>query len=201
MSETMSEPQTRPYQPIEAYALLSNCEGCALVARDGGIDWACLKRFDADPSFSRLLDKTRGGHFTIRPTERFETVRQYLSRSNILETTFTTQTGFVTLHDFMVGPEGGTGRPLLVRLVTGVSGCVSMIAEYRPLAGFAEDFAPLAVEGHRVTAPGCPGLVAEADFAAEGELAAARFTLEGGQACGFALYLDTPPRPAPTPAS
>lgn len=38
MRETMSEPQPRPYQPIEAYALLSNCEGCALVARDGGID-------------------------------------------------------------------------------------------------------------------------------------------------------------------
>lgn len=195
--ETMSEPQTRPYQPIEAYALLSNCEGCALVARDGGIDWACLERFDSDPSFSRLLDRTRGGHFTIRPTERFETTRQYLSRSNILETTFTTQSGFVTLHDFMVGPEGGQRRPLLVRLVASVSGCVPMIAEYRPLAGFAEDAAPLGIEGRRVTAPGCPGLVAETGFAAEGGLAAARFTLEGGQTCGFALYAGTPPETCP----
>ena len=53
----MSTPDERDYQPIEAYALLGNCEGCALVARDGSLDWACLERFDADPSFSRLLDR------------------------------------------------------------------------------------------------------------------------------------------------
>ena len=62
----------------------------ALVARDGGIDWACLERFDADPTFSRFLDRTRGGYFTLQPAERFETARQYVSRTNILETTFTT---------------------------------------------------------------------------------------------------------------
>ncbi|MFF8802150.1 MULTISPECIES: glycoside hydrolase family 15 protein [unclassified Methylobacterium] len=193
----MADPHDRPYQPIEAYALLSNCEGCALVARDGGIDWACLERFDDDPAFSRLLDRARGGHFTIRPTERFETARQYLSRSNILETTFTTQTGFVTLHDFMVGPEGGEGRPRLVRLVTGISGRVPMIAQYRPLAGFAERFAPLRADRGRVTAEGCPGLVSDATFAMEGEVAAARFTVEGGGEQSFALYLEAPPETCP----
>ena len=178
----------RDYQPIEAYALLSNCEGCALVARDGGIDWACLERFDADPTFSRLLDRRRGGHFTLRPAERFETARQYLSRSNILETTFTTATGFVTLHDFMVGPEGGADRPRLVRLVAGVSGRVPMVAVYRPLAGFAEAAAPLAVTDGRVAATGCPGLVSDAAFAVEDAGAVARFTLEAGQERRFALY-------------
>ncbi|MBD8908341.1 glycoside hydrolase family 15 protein [Methylorubrum zatmanii] len=193
----MSDFEDRPYQPIEAYALLSNCEGSALVARDGGIDWACLERFDADPAFSRLLDRARGGHFTIRPTERFETARHYLSRSNVLETTFTTATGFVTLHDFMVGPEGGDGRPRLVRRVTGVSGRVPMRAAYRPLAGFAEGFAPLEVEGGRVTAAGCPGLVSDVTFAPEGDVAVARFTVEGGQDRSFALYCGALPRTCP----
>ena len=54
----MPAPEDRAYQPIEAYALLSNCEGCALVARDGSLDWACLERFDADPTFTRLLDRS-----------------------------------------------------------------------------------------------------------------------------------------------
>ncbi len=193
----MQRSDERPYQPIEAYALLGNCEGCALVARDGAIDWACLERFDADPTFSRLLDRRRGGHFTLQPAERFETARQYLSRSNILETTFTTESGFVTLHDFMVGPEGGEDRPRLVRLVTGVSGRVPMIAVYRPLAGFAEEAAPLTVTGGRVAAPGCPDLVSDAGFEPADGRAVARFTLEGGQDRCFALYLGTAPETPP----
>ena len=197
----MSEPGERPYQPIEAYALIGNCEGCALVARDGSIDWACLERFDAEPAFSRLLDRRRGGYFSIRPEGRYETTRQYLSRSNILETTFTTQDGFVTLHDFMVGPEGAQAdepdRPRLVRLVSGVSGRVPMVVAYRPLAGFAEAFAPPGIAGGRVTAPGCPGLVAEVGLVRDGAGAAARFILEGGQVRSFSLYAGALPETPP----
>ncbi|MGU3407211.1 glycoside hydrolase family 15 protein [Methylobacterium brachiatum] len=193
----MSDPGERPYQPIEAYALIGNCEGCALVARDGSIDWACLERFDAEPTFSRLLDRRRGGHFTIRPAGRYETTRQYLSRSNILETTFTTQDGFVTLHDFMVGPEGGPDRPRLVRRVSGMSGQVPMVVAYRPLAGFAERFARPAIDGGRVVTPGCPSLLADVTLAPDGDGATVRFTLAAGQERSFSLYTDTLPKAPP----
>ncbi|SFI86207.1 glycoside hydrolase family 15 protein [Methylobacterium brachiatum] len=193
----MSDPGERPYQPIEAYALIGNCEGCALVARDGSIDWACLERFDAEPTFSRLLDRRRGGHFTIRPAGRYETTRQYLSRSNILETTFTTQDGFVTLHDFMVGPEGGPDRPRLVRRVSGMSGQVPMVVAYRPLAGFAERFARPAIDGGRVVTPGCPSLLADVALAPDGDGATVRFTLAAGQERSFSLYTDTLPNAPP----
>jgi GH15 family glucan-1,4-alpha-glucosidase len=193
----MSDPGERPYQPIEAYALIGNCEGCALVARDGSIDWACLERFDAEPTFSRLLDRRRGGHFTIRPAGRYETTRQYLSRSNILETTFTTQDGFVTLHDFMVGPEGGPDRPRLVRRVSGMSGRVPMVVAYRPLAGFAERFARPAIDGGRVVTPGCPSLLADVTLAPDGDGASVRFTLAAGQERSFSLYTDTLPNAPP----
>ena len=193
----MSDPGERPYQPIEAYALIGNCEGCALVARDGSIDWACLERFDAEPTFSRLLDRRRGGHFTIRPAGRYETTRQYLSRSNILETTFTTQDGFVTLHDFMVGPEGGPDRPRLVRRVSGMSGQVPMVVAYRPLAGFAERFARPAIDGGRVVTPGCPSLLADVTLAPDGDGASVRFTLAAGQERSFSLYTDTLPNAPP----
>jgi GH15 family glucan-1,4-alpha-glucosidase len=193
----MSDPGERPYQPIEAYALIGNCEGCALVARDGSIDWACLERFDAEPTFSRLLDRRRGGHFTIRPAGRYETTRQYLSRSNILETTFTTRDGFVTLHDFMVGPEGGPDRPRLVRRVSGMSGQVPMVVAYRPLAGFAERFARPAIDGGRVVTPGCPSLLADVALAPDGDGASVRFTLAAGQERSFSLYTDTLPNAPP----
>lgn len=180
----------RPYQPIEAYALLSNCRGCALVARDGSIDWACLERFDADPVFSRLLDRQRGGYFAIQPNAPFETARLYLSRTNILETTFTTGTGVVSLHDFMMAPESDKAHPRLVRLVTGISGTVPMIAQYRPLLGFAEAFALLSILERRVVADGHPALVADVPFAADATGAVARFELTGGEARHFALFAE-----------
>ena len=193
----MTQDENRPYRPIEDYALISNCRGCALVARDGAIDWACLSRFDAEPVFSRLLDRRRGGFFAIRPEEDFETARLYLRRTNILETTFTTATGIVTLHDFMLPTDGNSARPSLVRLVTGVSGTVAMEAVYRPLAGFSESFAPLRIGEHRVGAAGCPVLAADAHFEEEDGVALARFALGGLEDRSFALYAEEPGTGAP----
>ena len=186
----MTTPDTRPYQRIEDYALLSNCRGCALVARDGSIDWACLERFDAEPVFSRLLDRRRGGFFVIQPDGPFETQRTYLARTNILETIFTTDTGVVTLHDWMIAPEPGETHPSLIRLVAGLSGSVPMRAVYRPLAGFTDTFGALTIVGGRVTGAGLPGLVADVDLAGEGEHAVARFTVAGGQERSFALFAE-----------
>ncbi|GJE56848.1 MULTISPECIES: glycoside hydrolase family 15 protein [Methylobacterium] len=182
----MTGSDARPYQRIEDYALLGNCRGSALVARDGSIDWASLERFDAEPVFSRLLDRNRGGYFTIQPDEPFESRRIYLASTNILETTFTTQSGVLCLHDFMLAPEGG--HPTLVRLVTGVSGAVPVVAIYRPLAGFADSFADLVISEGRVTGEGLPCLVSEARFELEHGCAVTRFTLGGLEDCSFALF-------------
>ncbi|WP_120010441.1 trehalase-like domain-containing protein [Teichococcus vastitatis] len=139
----------RGYRPIEDYALLSNCHGCALVARDGTIDWACLERFDAPPAFSRLLDARRGGHFSIRPASDHESSRPYLPGTVVLETTFTTPGGVLRLSDFMLAP--GDGNPSLVRLVAGVSGVVEVEVTYRALNGFAERFGALEISERRAT--------------------------------------------------
>ncbi|MDP4022465.1 glycoside hydrolase family 15 protein [Methylobacterium sp. NEAU 140] len=185
----MPEPD-RPYRPIEDYALIGNGHGAALVARDGSIDWACLERFDAEPIFSRILDRLRGGYFALRPEGAFEAERLYLRRTNILSTTFTTETGVVSLHDFMVAPEDGARHPHLVRLVTGVSGKVPMVAIYRPLRGFAEAFEPLEAEDGHVTAPGHPRLAADVPFAIEGDCAVARFSIDGAEDHSFALHAE-----------
>jgi alcohol dehydrogenase-like protein/trehalase-like protein len=41
----------------------------ALVGLDGSIRWLCLPRFDSEPVFCAVLDRERGGHFTIAPDE------------------------------------------------------------------------------------------------------------------------------------
>ena len=53
--------------PIEDYGFISNMLSCALVSRDGSMDWLCLPRFDSDACFAALLGTGRNGYWKIRP--------------------------------------------------------------------------------------------------------------------------------------
>jgi GH15 family glucan-1,4-alpha-glucosidase len=135
------------YRPIEDYALIGDCRGSALVARDGGIDWATLHRFDADPVFCRLLDAKRGGFWSIRPHGEHSVTRAYLRGTNILRTVFSGSTGSVALTDFMpVGRKLGAGvhdyvhlnaPGWIVRRIEGLQGEMELDVTYRPSRKFA----------------------------------------------------------------
>jgi len=70
-------------RPIADYAIVGDCHGSALVAKDGSVDWCALGRFDADPICMRLLDARRGGFIRIRPRGYYRSTRAYLPRPNI----------------------------------------------------------------------------------------------------------------------
>ena len=127
------------YRPIGEYAFLADCHSTALVSREGSIDWACFRRFDAPSVFGRLLDHDRGGHFSITPhrsspDQEFTWERSYVESSLVLDTTITTPTGRALLREAMVMHEGGADRPYhqLVRLVTGLEGTVELDVELAP---------------------------------------------------------------------
>jgi GH15 family glucan-1,4-alpha-glucosidase len=97
------------------------------VARDGSIDWLCLPRFDSSACFAALLGAAEHGRWRIAPTAEIRSVRRrYRPRTLILETTFETDDGTVTLVDFMPPREE---RPELVRIVVGERGRVPMQME------------------------------------------------------------------------
>ena len=89
------------YRPISDYGLIGNCHSAALVALDGSIDWCCLPRFDSAAIFSRILDWDKGGYFQISTRGVRSVSRRYLPGTNILETTFESDTGVAKLTDFM----------------------------------------------------------------------------------------------------
>ena len=112
---------------IEDYALIGDCETAALVSLDGSIDWLCWPRFDSNACFAALLGDEGNGRWRIAPDGPVRrATRRYLPDTLILETTIETETGVVTVTDFM--PPRGQASDL-VRLVEGQSGEVAMHME------------------------------------------------------------------------
>jgi GH15 family glucan-1,4-alpha-glucosidase len=109
---------------IEDYALLGDCETAALVAKDGSLDWLCLPRFDSGACFASLLGTPEHGRWQIAPAgEIKKVVRRYRDGTIILETTFETAEGVVTLID---GMAVRAEHPVLIRIVRGDKGQVPM---------------------------------------------------------------------------
>lgn len=130
------------YPPIADYALIGDSRSAALVSRGGSIEWCCWPRFDNSSIFGRILDRERGGHFTIAPTGECTVTRRYVEATNVLETTFETEEGAVKLIDCMpVAREAerrSTLRPLrqILRIVEGVRGEVPMQLHFEPRPRF-----------------------------------------------------------------
>ncbi len=114
---------------IEDYGFIGNLLSCALVAKDGAIDWLCLPRFDSEACFAALLGTEDNGYWRIAPAEDGAKVtRRYRDASAILETTFETKSGTVTLIDFMpLSPD--EEHVDLFRIVRGDKGHVQMRME------------------------------------------------------------------------
>ena len=121
---------------IEDYAIIGDCESAALVSREGSIDWLCWPRFDSDACFAALLGAREHGRFQIVPRDEITNItRRYRPGTLILETTFETRNGAVTLVDFM--PMQGR-NPDCVRIVIGRRGRVAMSMELVLRFGYGE---------------------------------------------------------------
>ncbi|MCB1411845.1 MAG: glycoside hydrolase family 15 protein [Xanthobacteraceae bacterium] len=121
---------------IEDYAMIGDCETAALVGRDGSIDWICWPAFDSEACFAALLGNENHGRWRIAPSADAKVSRRYRGHTLILETTFETADGAVTIVDFM--PPRGTASDI-VRLVRGERGRVPMHMELILRFGFGAD--------------------------------------------------------------
>lgn len=206
----------RPYPPISAYALIGDCHSAALVSRDGSIDWCCLPRFDSDSCFGRLLDWERGGYYEVTPRARCSVRREYLPKSLILRTTFTSGENEARLIDFFAMREGGRTHPRreLVRIIEGVRGTLKFsvrivprfdFGEVRPLIYHTGSRAPTPRGGQAfVAAGGNTGLLVFGDIELEegddGHSLEAELSVSSGERLHLALQFVAPEDLHTTPA-
>ena len=86
---------------IGSYGFLSDCETGALMAANGSIEWMCLPRFDSPSIFGALLDRTAGA-MRFAPDERVPVARRYEPGTNVIETTWATETGWLVVRDALL---------------------------------------------------------------------------------------------------
>lgn len=112
---------------IEDYALIGDCQGAALVGRDGSVDWLCWPRFDSAACMAALLGSSDNGRWLLAPCDPgARSTRAYRDGTLVLETRWDTPEGTATVTDFM---HVGGRRPELVRLVRGLRGEVRFTTE------------------------------------------------------------------------
>ena len=134
----MSDQADGAYRPIGDYALIGDCRSAALVSSGGSVDWLCWPRFDSPSIFAALLDRRRGGTFTVAPVGQFTSTRRYAGETAVLETVFRTADGVARLTDVMsVASEVRKNQELwpereLLRRVECLSGCVDVEALFDP---------------------------------------------------------------------
>jgi alpha,alpha-trehalase len=130
-----------PFPPIADYGFLSDCECNALVAPSGAVEWMCLPRPDSPSVFGAILDRS-AGIFRVGPSDvQAPESRRYLPGTLVLETTWRTRTGWMTVRDgLLVGdwfhsvapttrrraPTDSEAEHCLVRTVRCLSGTVEL---------------------------------------------------------------------------
>jgi GH15 family glucan-1,4-alpha-glucosidase len=127
------------FLPIEDHGLIGDGNTCALVGRDGAVPWLCAPRFDAPPLFASLLDRDRGGVWSIAPAGPFEAEQRYHDDTAVLTTTLTTPDAVVELTDFFAMRSGAdlteivpSGHGQLVRIARVISGSVDLDIRFSP---------------------------------------------------------------------
>jgi alpha,alpha-trehalase len=102
--------RTDGYLPIEDYGLISDGETAALVGRDGAIAWLCVPRFDSPPLFCELLDRRRGGNFSITLPQVSEARQRYEGDSGVLVTEMRGAGGLLRIRDALTVTPGANLR-------------------------------------------------------------------------------------------
>ena len=173
---------------IEDYALIGDLQTCALVARDGSIDWMCVPRFDSPACFAALLGGPEHGRWVVAARSPARAIRRrYRGDSLVLETEIETAEGRVRVIDFM---PIRTDVVDLVRIVEGIEGTVPMRSELEIRFDYGSIVPWVrAVDGgiRAIAGPDTIYCRGDAPMHGEGLATVAEFEVAAGQSVAFDL--------------
>jgi GH15 family glucan-1,4-alpha-glucosidase len=150
------------FPPIGDLAFLSDGEVAALVAPGGNVEWLCLPDLDSPSVFGALLDRG-AGRFRVGPAGVLVPAGQrYLLASMVLETTWMTRSGLLTVRDALtVGPWTDTRRSprqrrppgdiqadhVLLRTIKCLQGFVEVTVDCEPMFDYGQVAARWSYDG------------------------------------------------------
>lgn len=105
--------------------IIGNCSFLAHVNKNTNIDWLCWPRFDSSFVLGAMLDKEKGGEFSILPEGKFVSEQYYLENTNVLCTEISSDEGTYRITDFaprFVQHERYFKPLMLIRKIELVSG-------------------------------------------------------------------------------
>ena len=124
------------------YGIVGNCRSAALISKDGAVEWLCLPQFNSPSVFASILDKEKGGIFSVTPKYLERTSQHYIPRTNILVTRFYCLDGIFEIRDFM--PRYRIDKndayytpPDLVRYIKHIVGDPEITLCYKPKLEYA----------------------------------------------------------------
>jgi GH15 family glucan-1,4-alpha-glucosidase len=119
--------KSTPYLPIEDYGIIGNMKTVALISLTGSIDFMCFPQFDSPTIFASLVDKEKGGMFSVTPQLNTSRTKQlYIPGTAILLTRFFSEEGISELTDYMpLREQPGASYSAIVRRIKTIRGKVT----------------------------------------------------------------------------
>jgi alpha,alpha-trehalase len=206
-TESASGDQRPSFPLIASYGFVSDCHTSTLIAPDGSVEWLCMPRFDSASVFGALLDREAGSMRIGPPGLSAPLARRYLPGTLILETTWTTNSGWLVVLDALTitewalsgREEKGMQRPEtqhesdqnLIRVATCIDGEVDVELDCRPRFEYGSQPASWEerANGELRARGGSQSVNLATDMAPsiEGEGAVGHMTLRKGESCYAAV--------------
>ncbi len=189
------------YLPIAEHGLVGDLHTVALVGTNGTIDWYCCPAFDSPSVFGSILDKDKGGFYSLHPAgDGWHSKQLYFPDTNVLITRFFTAGGVGEVQDFMpIEDQPELHRHRLLRRVVVVRGTMDFELEIQPRFDYGREEHEVEMHPHGVLfrAPSLTlaleGAIAKSMGGAaralerRGQGVRTRFTIEAGDSHAYVL--------------